>query len=88
MPGLMMSRTFGDDMAHQHCGVIENPELNRTILTKNFKCLIVGSDGVFEKLTNFEIGKILTRHMGSKDAAKAAQEIVKFSKNAWLNVRT
>jgi serine/threonine protein phosphatase PrpC len=48
----------------------------------------VGSDGVFEKLTNFEIGKILTRHMGSKDAAKAAQEIVKFSKNAWLNVRT
>lgn len=87
MPGLMMSRTFGDDLAHQHCGVIENPELNKLDLKSHFCALVVASDGVFEKLSNKEVGSILGRYSKTKDAKKAAFEIVQFSKNAWLNVR-
>lgn len=87
MPGLMMSRTFGDGMAHKHCGVIENPELNKTEMKPNFSGVVVASDGVYDKLGNVEVGKILGRYAESKDAKKAASEIVKFSKNAWLNVK-
>ena len=87
MPGLMMSRTFGDGMAHQFCGVIENPELNKTQMRQNFGAVVVASDGVYDKLSNAEVGKILSRYAAGKEAKKAAIEIVKFSKNAWLNVR-
>lgn len=51
-PGLMMSRSFGDLMAHE-CGVTEIPEVK--IINYNphiHKGLILASDGVWEHMNN------------------------------------
>jgi len=87
MPGLMMSRSFGDGLAHENCGVIENPELKVTKIEDDFCCIVVASDGVYEKLTNEEVAEILSGFIESRDADKAAKEIVRVSKLAWINVR-
>jgi len=58
-PGLMMSRSFGDEMAHEHCGIVCVPELKQVKMNDNVCCLVVCSDGVFEKLNNDQVGKIL-----------------------------
>jgi serine/threonine protein phosphatase PrpC len=57
IPGLMMSRTFGDRIGHS-CGISEVPGKNLFFLSKleiisalkgpEHKCLVVGSDGVWE----------------------------------------
>ena len=77
-----MSRTFGDDLAHQHCGVIENPEINRTKIDDSMKCLVVGSDGVFEKVSNQQISKVIARYTVNKDAQGACNELVRLARRS------
>ena len=46
-----MSRSIGDYVAHK-VGVIANPEVNEHLLQPGDLAMVVGSDGVFEFLTN------------------------------------
>lgn len=47
MPGLMMSRTFGDRVGHL-CGITDVPEIMIEELSNKHACLVLGSDGLFE----------------------------------------
>ena len=58
IPGLAMSRSLGDTVAHS-VGVISNPETKCFTISTEDKFLVVGSDGVFEFLSNEEVAEIV-----------------------------
>ena len=49
-----MSRSFGDRVAHS-VGVISEPSIRKYILKPYDKFLVMGSDGIWQYLTNFEV---------------------------------
>ena len=53
-----MTRSFGDKVAAS-VGVLAEPEVSELTLSKEDKVLVLASDGVWEFLKNFEIGKII-----------------------------
>lgn len=57
-PGLAMSRSMGDLVAHS-VGVSTSPEVKRFELNSEDKFIIVASDGVWEFLSNQDIAKIV-----------------------------
>ena len=58
MPGLAMSRSLGDTIAHS-VGVISNPETKSFVASIEDKFIVIGSDGVFEFLSNDDIARIV-----------------------------
>lgn len=58
IPGLAMSRSFGDHCAAE-VGVIADPEVLEMNLTENDKFIVIASDGVWEFLSNDEVVKIV-----------------------------
>jgi serine/threonine protein phosphatase PrpC len=58
MPGLAMSRSLGDKLAHS-VGVSSLPEVKSYYIKPNDKYIVLGSDGVFEFLSNEEVAKIV-----------------------------
>jgi len=60
IPGLMMSRTFGDRVGHS-CGVSDVPEIIHTVKNSSHKALVVGSDGVWEVLTKPMIAAVCSK---------------------------
>ena len=54
MPGLAMSRSIGDGLAHKY-GVIPDPEIKKYTLVDQDKIIVIASDGVWEFLTNHEV---------------------------------
>ena len=82
-PGLAMSRSLGDYVAHQY-GVSSEPELTEYNIQPQDEFLIVASDGVWEFLTNQEVIDIASIGIENDDYRKAASDIVKYSRNQWL----
>ena len=58
MPGLAMSRSLGDKLAHS-VGVSSLPEVVSDYIEQDDKFIVSGSDGVFEFLSNQEIAEIV-----------------------------
>ena len=58
-----MSRSLGDHIAHT-VGVSAVPEVQTFILGTEDKFVIIGSDGVFEFLSNQEIASIVLPFYG------------------------
>ena len=61
LPGLAMSRSLGDAVAAS-VGVIPDPEILEFLLTAEDKFIVIGSDGVFEFISNEEVVKIVVPH--------------------------
>lgn len=71
VPGLAMSRSFGDMIAAS-VGVIPNPEIfKRTMDEKNDKFMILASDGVWEFITSQEAVDIVVKAKSGEKACKA-----------------
>ena len=81
MPGLAMSRSFGDQCA-QSIGVFAVPELSEVTLSSADKFIIWASDGVWEFLSSQDAVDIVTKHMkdGPQEACNA---LVKASVERW-----
>ena len=62
-PGIAMSRSIGDNLAHS-IGVISEPEILTFNLNEESKLIILGSDGVWQYLRNEEIIDVI---FGEKD---------------------
>ena len=58
IPGLAMSRSLGDQVAAS-VGVICEPEVLEFELTKEDKFIVIGSDGIFEFLSNEDVVKLV-----------------------------
>ena len=82
-PGLMMSRSFGDQIAHA-CGVSEIPEIK--IVTYNpaiHKGIILASDGVWEHVSNLQSCKMVEEYLAESQADIAVDEIVILALEMW-----
>mmetsp|Transcript_8057 Transcript_8057/g.23082 ORF Transcript_8057/g.23082 Transcript_8057/m.23082 type:complete len:141 (+) Transcript_8057:1075-1497(+) len=63
-PGLAVSRAFGDLLAKE-AGVISTPDVNVHHITHNDHFMVIGSDGVFEVMTNQEVVDIVAKKLES-----------------------
>lgn len=82
-PGLAMSRSIGDRVAHT-VGVSDIPEvLEFDINTTTPMAIVVCSDGVWEFSSNEEIKDIVYKYIRSNDANSCVSEIVDTAYNKW-----
>lgn len=58
IPGLAMSRSLGDMVAHS-VGVSSVPEVQTFMIGSDDKFIIIGSDGVWEFLTNDQVAMMV-----------------------------
>lgn len=57
-PGLPVSRALGDIYAHT-LGLTHEPDIMKTLIEPHDKIIILGSDGIFEYLTNEDVAHIV-----------------------------
>ena len=82
MPGLAMSRSLGDSIAHS-IGVSEVPEVFEFILGVEDKFAVVASDGVWEFLSNEEVCSIVLPFYEQNQPEAAANALVKQAHEKW-----
>ena len=82
MPGLAMTRSFGD-MEAQKVGVISTAEIKEVNMTHRDKFIIIGSDGIWEFITNDEAVDIVMPHYEADDAEQACQSLVEVATERW-----
>ncbi|KAF0734225.1 hypothetical protein Ae201684P_003418 [Aphanomyces euteiches] len=67
VPGLAMSRSLGDAVAHT-AGVSSEPEFFVHMLDSNDRCLVIATDGLWEFMTDDEVIKMVAPHTDPKQA--------------------
>ena len=83
-PGLAMSRSIGDGIAHQ-VGVSDIPEIEEfNIEQVEPLVLILASDGIWEFMTNDEVKNIaMNSFYNNKDANTCSRELVAKARQIW-----
>jgi hypothetical protein len=71
IPGLAMSRSLGDAVAHT-AGVLSEPDVTEYTLTPADELLIWASDGLWEFLSGLDVARTLQRTLAEAAAAGAA----------------
>lgn len=86
-PGLMMSRSFGDQLGHR-VGMIAEPEVRVFQKGHSDRMVILGSDGLWEKLPQASILSICSKYLqGPNSAEKICKELVAQAAKKWDKVR-
>lgn len=82
-PGLAMSRSIGDGVAHS-VGVSDIPEIKEFVIEKEEPiALVVASDGVWEFMSNEDVKGIVEKYYYSKNTEGCSKEIVEKSLEKW-----
>lgn len=81
-----MSRSLGDGVASS-VGVICDPEILEFSLTSDDKFLVIGSDGIFEFLSNEEVVKIVVPYWKTRDVQGACDSLAREAHNRWTQVK-
>ena len=82
VPGLAMSRSYGDSVAHS-AGVTSIPEhFTVDLTTANFKYLVVATDGLWEFMDNDCVMEIVAKH--GTNCAAAVKELVEEAHTRWM----
>ncbi|CAI2376343.1 unnamed protein product [Moneuplotes crassus] len=82
-PGLAMSRSLGDEIAHQY-GVTSDPEITEYEIQSEDKFIILASDGIWEFMTNQEVIDILSEGIEQDDYQKAIDDLISQAHEEWL----
>ena len=77
-PGLAMSRSFGDRVAHS-VGVSTEPEIREYNFEKEDKFFVISSDGLFEFISSQEIVDIVKDFYISGDIVSCCEYLYKVS---------
>lgn len=80
-----MSRTFGDEIGHS-CGIICTPVVMEFELDSHTPFFVIGSDGLWEMLSEEVIGNVCLAHMETRDSQTAARELAQKARASWLKV--
>ena len=83
VPGLAMSRSFGDETAHM-VGVISEPEILDYYFLHEDKFLMIASDGIWEFISSDECVKIVKDYYLKKDLEGALNYLYKESTKRWM----
>ena len=82
-PGLAMSRSFGDEVAHT-IGVIVNPEINEYQLFNEDKFIVLASDGIWEFISSEEVVNIVKDYYLDNDIEGALTCLYKEASKRWI----
>ena len=83
LPGLAMSRSFGDQIASS-VGVICEPEIKEYVLKEEDKCIVLASDGLWEYVSNEKVCEIVSRYYSeSGGKEKLTERLYKEAKKSW-----
>jgi len=81
-PGLAMSRSFGDDVAHT-VGVTSEPEILEYHFQDADRMLILATDGVWEFLSSEDVSQMVCESVSKYDLHTIAHNIAKKSHKLW-----
>ena len=82
IPGLAMSRSFGDQMAAK-AGVISVPEIYDTKLSNNDKFMIIATDGVWEFISSDAAVEMVIPFWKNGDPEGACDKLIKEAVKNW-----
>lgn len=82
-PGLALSRSLGDKMAHK-VGVISAPEVKRHHLSLKDKFIIIGSDGLWDKVSSEEAVKVVGEYMEARKEEMATGALISMAAQRWM----
>ena len=82
IPGLAMSRSMGDQIAHS-VGVSSIPEVLEFTLGPNDRFVVIGSDGLWEFLTNEEVCEMVLPFYIENQPEAAANKLVREAHAKW-----
>ena len=83
VPGLAMSRSFGDIVAHS-VGVICQPEIMEHIFLEEDKFIILASDGIWEFISSEECVDIVKDYYFDKDINGAINFLFREASKRWI----
>lgn len=84
-PGLAMSRSIGDKVAHS-VGVSDIPEILEFQIDKVApKAIVAASDGVWEFMSNEDVKDIVLKYFYTEDSQGCVNEIVDTAYKKWSN---
>jgi serine/threonine protein phosphatase PrpC len=83
-PGLAMSRSFGDEIAHK-VGVIVNPEIFDYHFVEEDKFIVVASDGIWEFMSSEEVVDIIKNYYLKNNMDGCLEYLYKESSRRWIS---
>ena len=83
VPGLAMSRSFGDGVAH-NVGVISEPEITEYSFMHEDKFMVLASDGIWEFISNDECVNLIKDFYIKKDIIGALNFLYKEASKRWI----
>ena len=83
IPGLAMSRSFGDEVAAS-VGTISEPEIMCFDISKDDKFIIVASDGIWEFISSQECIKIIGEYYWKRDLVGCLKYLLNESSKRWI----
>mmetsp|Transcript_98461 Transcript_98461/g.301208 ORF Transcript_98461/g.301208 Transcript_98461/m.301208 type:complete len:411 (-) Transcript_98461:91-1323(-) len=82
-PGLNMSRSLGDGVAHRLCGVSDEPEVTQYKLSSQDQALLVCSDGIWEVISPQEAADVV-KDYGPWQSMDAARKLADMAVARWM----
>ena len=83
VPGLAMSRSFGDEVAAS-VGTISEPEIEEYDITKDDKFIIIASDGIWEFISSKECVNLIKDFYIKKDLKGCLKFLLNESSKRWI----
>jgi serine/threonine protein phosphatase PrpC len=81
-----MGRAFAD-VEGRSCGLTSEPEITEYEFAPEDKAIVVGSDGIFEYMSNDEVAGIVMKFYENLETKKAADALVNRAVVKWRQVR-
>ena len=82
-PGLAMSRSFGDEIGHG-IGVVVDPEIMEHFFEKEDKFIVLGSDGIWEFISNEEVVNIVKDYYLENNIEGAIEHLYNEASKRWI----
>lgn len=82
--GLAMSRSFGDEVVGS-VGVIAEPDITETIIEPWDKLIVLGSDGIWDRLSNEDVMRMAFKYTKSGQPEKAVNVIMSEARKKWVD---
>ena len=83
VPGLAMSRSFGDEVAAS-VGTISEPEIEEYEITEDDKFIIIASDGIWEFISSQECVEMIKDFYEKKDLKGCLKFLLNESSKRWI----
>lgn len=80
-----MTRSMAD-AAGAKCGVIAIPEIDILDVKLEDRFIIIGSDGIWEVISNMDAARVVMPYYSKKNAEGAGEALVREAYKRWKNV--